>query len=257
MLKKYIDTNYDEISNNNKLLHVNKQKYYSIGQVADRVNVPKSTIDYWTIAFNELLKVDKSNVQRRYTEKNIQFLIRVKKLLKEENYSIEQAKKLLAKEKIHYDNNNKDNENNDLNINAEHEKITIEDFLKILDDKLNSLKQSQQDSITQLEQNLQLEYTKNIIPKIEDVINKINIQIDSNIKQSDKKHNISIDLLNKNLKNYVSQLNSTLEKKENANKERDIQLSLLLKNILKEKQEENDKNQKMSFWFRIFHKNKE
>lgn len=275
MVKKYIDTNYDEISNDNNLLHVNKQKYYSIGQVANRVNVPKSTIDYWTIAFNELLKVDKSNVQRRYTEENIQFLIHVKKLLKEENYSIAQALKEMSKENQSQVNNNVI-QNNETQANTiesvphiKEQTINpndiLEKFTSIVSNEITKqLQVYKKESIAELKKEISKaipELNKNIYDNINKAIETNSKQILLNTTQVNQDQvkaienitNTITETLNEKFKNINTTI-GTIKNKEKEFTEKDKKIIEAFRQVLSDREKEYKQNNQHSLLYKIFHK---
>jgi len=74
---------------------VNKIEY-RIQEVSRKLQVPRSTIRYWETEFSELVKPGRTDGgQRRYSEKDIDNLIQIKKILHNKNRSIDQAKRLL------------------------------------------------------------------------------------------------------------------------------------------------------------------
>ncbi|MCF7920035.1 MAG: MerR family transcriptional regulator [Candidatus Cloacimonetes bacterium] len=73
--------------------------YYQIGEVANMLSVKKHTLRFWETEF-PLLKPRKNRSGNRiYTLEDIELLKQIKFLLYEQNYSIEGARKKLAKTK--------------------------------------------------------------------------------------------------------------------------------------------------------------
>lgn len=67
-------------------------KPYSVKDVAQRLEVPESTIRYWSDEFPNYLKLQRTaGGQRRYGEDDIQRLEYIKKLLREEGKSIREV----------------------------------------------------------------------------------------------------------------------------------------------------------------------
>jgi DNA-binding transcriptional MerR regulator len=71
-----------------------------IGDVARITRMSIHTLRYWERMFGEILSPCRSGGgQRRYGEKDIEKILEVKRLLKEEGYSINGAKKVLSNSK--------------------------------------------------------------------------------------------------------------------------------------------------------------
>ena len=71
------------------------KQYYKIGEVSKLLNVKPSTLRFWELEFRQLNPFKSSSNQRYYTPENVEFLKRLKKMLYEEKYTIEGAKKRL------------------------------------------------------------------------------------------------------------------------------------------------------------------
>jgi DNA-binding transcriptional MerR regulator len=66
-----------------------------IGEVADRMEVPVHTLRYWERMFKEELSPYRSRGgQRRYSEMDVEKIGEVKRLLKDEGYSINGARRV-------------------------------------------------------------------------------------------------------------------------------------------------------------------
>ena len=72
-----------------------KKLYYSISEVSKITDLEQYVLRYWETEF-ELLKPAKNLAGNRiYTNKDIKLILHIKKLLRDEKYTIEGAKKLL------------------------------------------------------------------------------------------------------------------------------------------------------------------
>ena len=72
-----------------------KKLYYSISEVSKITDLEQYVLRYWETEF-ELLKPAKNLAgNRMYTNKDIKLILHIKKLLRDEKYTIEGAKKLL------------------------------------------------------------------------------------------------------------------------------------------------------------------
>jgi len=69
---------------------------YKIQKVSEKLDVPKSTVRFWETEFPELVKPKRTNGgQRRYSEKDISNLQKIKNLLHHKNRTIDQARIIL------------------------------------------------------------------------------------------------------------------------------------------------------------------
>ena len=70
-----------------------------IQDVSEKIEVPRSTIRYWEIAFPDVISPKRtSGGQRRYSEKDILTLLNIKRLLHHMNKSIDDARNILNQE---------------------------------------------------------------------------------------------------------------------------------------------------------------
>ena len=95
---KLPDVDFEELSSN-ILITLPDKVYFRIGEVADLLNVVPSIIRYWETEF-KILKPDRScSGQRLYRKKDIEMLALIREYLHELHFTIEGAKKQLAKRK--------------------------------------------------------------------------------------------------------------------------------------------------------------
>ena len=66
--------------------------YYSIGEVAEMLDVSKSLIRYWENEFDFLNPKKNKKGDRRFTKENIQQLLIIYELVKERGFTLEGAK---------------------------------------------------------------------------------------------------------------------------------------------------------------------
>lgn len=69
--------------------------YYSIGDVADALDLQQSTLRYWEDEFTVLNPDSSPGGQRRYRQEDVKTVLRVKHLLRNEKFKIEGAKQKL------------------------------------------------------------------------------------------------------------------------------------------------------------------
>lgn len=74
--------------------------YYTTKETALMLNVKECTVRYWSEQFKEFIEVERVGRNRRFTEENIKVLDKVKRLLRDDNYSISKVAEHLAKEKL-------------------------------------------------------------------------------------------------------------------------------------------------------------
>jgi DNA-binding transcriptional MerR regulator len=69
--------------------------YYRIGEAAQLVGVQPHVLRYWQSEFRSIRPIKSSSGQRVYSRRDIETLLRVKTLLKDQGYTIEGARKRL------------------------------------------------------------------------------------------------------------------------------------------------------------------
>jgi DNA-binding transcriptional MerR regulator len=72
-----------------------KKLYYSISEVSKITDLEQYVLRYWETEFEQLKPAKNLSGNRIYTNKDIKLILHIKKLLREEKYTIEGAKKLL------------------------------------------------------------------------------------------------------------------------------------------------------------------
>ena len=83
-----------------------KKKYFTIGEVANNLNLSTSQIRFWETEFDELNPMKNSKGSRKFTEKDINVLKTIQSLLKNKKFTIDGAKKIIKKEiNINYNGN--------------------------------------------------------------------------------------------------------------------------------------------------------
>lgn len=74
---------------------VMKKLYYSISEVSRITELEQYVLRYWETEFEQLNPAKNHSGNRIYTNKDIKLILYIKKLLREEKYTIEGAKKLI------------------------------------------------------------------------------------------------------------------------------------------------------------------
>ena len=72
-----------------------KKLYYSISEVSKIAELEQYVLRYWETEFEDLKPAKNLEGNRIYTNKDIKLILQIKKLLRDEKYTIEGAKKLL------------------------------------------------------------------------------------------------------------------------------------------------------------------
>ena len=72
-----------------------KKLYYSISEVSKLAGLEQYILRYWETEFEQLKPGKNRAGNRIYTNKDIKLILQIKRLLREEKYTIEGAKKIL------------------------------------------------------------------------------------------------------------------------------------------------------------------
>jgi DNA-binding transcriptional MerR regulator len=78
---------------------VPKKLYYKIGEVCEIIGVPAHVLRYWETEFPTLTPPKNRGGQRTYRPADIELLLRIRKLLYEEGFTIAGARKRLGARK--------------------------------------------------------------------------------------------------------------------------------------------------------------
>ncbi len=73
-----------------------KKLYYSISEVSKITDLEQYVLRYWETEFEQLNPAKNRAGNRIYTNRDIKLILYIKKLLREERYTIEGAKQVLA-----------------------------------------------------------------------------------------------------------------------------------------------------------------
>lgn len=75
-----------------------EKKYFKIGEVCEIAGLKQHVLRYWETEFKKLIRPQRaSSKQRLYRRIDVENILKIKKLLKEDRFTIPGAKKLLAK----------------------------------------------------------------------------------------------------------------------------------------------------------------
>jgi len=80
-----------------------QQKWYSIGEVAQRTGLAPHVLRYWETEFEELRPRKDKAGRRRYSEEDLALVREIQHLLHVERYTIEGARRVLARRRQRQD----------------------------------------------------------------------------------------------------------------------------------------------------------
>ncbi len=75
------------------------KRYYTARELADMFNVNKSLVRYWEQEFDHLKAYRSSKGERRFTPENVRQFEDIYRLVKEQGYTLDGAKRELAEKK--------------------------------------------------------------------------------------------------------------------------------------------------------------
>jgi DNA-binding transcriptional MerR regulator len=79
---------------------VSEKKYYRIGEVCEITDLKQHVLRYWESEFKKFIRPHRpSTKQRLYRQADIDNILKIKKLLRDEGYTIPGAKKYLSEGK--------------------------------------------------------------------------------------------------------------------------------------------------------------
>jgi DNA-binding transcriptional MerR regulator len=79
-------------------VQIPQKLYFRIGEVARLLDVAPHVIRYWESEFDSLRPTKSGAGQRVYTRRDVERLVAIRHLLKEQHYTIQGAKKLLREQ---------------------------------------------------------------------------------------------------------------------------------------------------------------
>ncbi|MEG8947386.1 MerR family transcriptional regulator [Rosettibacter firmus] len=117
-----------------------KKLYYSISEVSKLTGLEQYILRYWETEFEQLKPSKNRAGNRIYTNKDIKLILEIKKLLRDEKYTIEGAKKILAGMNFNTEQVNKSDEENTNKLKSETSlKKDLEEIKEILTYIYNNL----------------------------------------------------------------------------------------------------------------------
>lgn len=228
----------NDINENNQTDEVQirgKALYFSTSQVANVLNQPDSKIRYYTTVFDEILNIEVSNKQRRYTEQDIdrlRFLIE----LKQEGMTIKQIQEYC--QQVDFENSK------DIQI-KEKNPLSIKSMAKALLEEQAKLMSEMQQEIIKQQQNMIDDLNERLIEREDQLKESISITIDDVI--SDKMEQIS-----ENMNDKLDSIQKEIAVTRDLNEKMDF-----MKNAMEERKKENQlatNTEKEHWWSKLFKK---
>ncbi|MDB4932511.1 MAG: transcriptional regulator, MerR family, partial [Myxococcaceae bacterium] len=82
-----------------------KKQYFRIGEVARLLDVPSHVLRYWETEFRAVRPIKSASGQRVYSRRDVERLQLIKRLLRDERYTIEGARRALKERGLDDDAN--------------------------------------------------------------------------------------------------------------------------------------------------------
>lgn len=219
--KDVIDVKYEEEE---------PQMYLSLPEVANYLNESESALRYWCDCFKDFLHIKTEGRKRKLNKENIKILQDIQNKRRNDNYTVNQTYHYLGKK---YGN----------------EKV------KVLDKKPVDNNEIFTQAIANL---LSTEINKSINKSLDTMTNKIIQNITSSLEKQTELNIQNKDELKKYIKdtfaNHTDEVKTILDNKELEATKKDNEIINLLKENMKKRQEEYEKEKDKSFFSRIFHK---
>lgn len=253
----YIDVDFYELNDELTKDMNGEPFYYKASQVAQIVGEPVSTIRYWTTQFDKLLKVEVSNKARAYTKTNIEQLLFIKKLAKEDGMTLKQIENYCSEHGFTKDglvDQSKplaikvvteaimDDVNKQL---LEFERHMIKDMTNIMTELGKALITMQEESSEKIKEQLALTIddvvTTSMNEKLENIKESIESEISSNI-ENNKTLKCIEEGISKSSENNEKLISEMIKQKE----ESDNKLQDVIKESSKKEVERDEKLDKMN-----------
>lgn len=188
-----IDTDFIEVNTEEKLenMNINKEPlYYTRVQVAKILDEKESTISYWVKEFQSLLNIKIINMTKKYTKTNIENLMFIQKLLRQDHLTIEQVKSYCSEKGFNTEEGLVDGSN----------PLAIQTFISAMTVEMDKKIETMQNTIIRQQQEM-IENLQNIIIENNKILKQeISISVDEAV--SERNEELKQDI-NTNVDNIV------------------------------------------------------
>ncbi|MEG2289664.1 MAG: helix-turn-helix domain-containing protein [Clostridium sp.] len=250
----YVDVEFDEINEDtsiNKVIN-GEPFYYTTTQVAKMLDEPATTIGYWSKYFNNLLDIPISNKNKAYTKKNIEELRFIKKLKREDGFSLKQIEEYCSEKGFTKDG--LVDQSKPLAIKAVTEAIMVE-VNKQMDDIRVDFELFKGDLTNQI-RDILIESNKSLILNqreyLEDLQDKVCVTIDEVVLDKMESVNSSIE---KSVQNQQAQILDAIDKREAETNKKLIEIDEKLRKSMENKKKDEEileKTKNKGFFSRLF-----
>lgn len=222
--ERIVDTDFIEVDIEEKIQDKDinrKPLYYTRVQVAKLLNENESTISYWSKQFQPLLNIKIINMTRKYTKGNIENLMFIQKLLREDHLSIQQTMEYCSKRGFDTDEGLIDSSN----------PLAVQTFISAMTVEFDKRVTEMQNNIIRQQQEMKQSLENTVLERNEKLKTEMCLTLDETITEKMNEFNDKHEKLNEELKNQIdNKLNSIEEKLE----ERDLNLVENLRETLKD-----------------------
>ncbi len=129
-----------------------KKLYYSISEVSKITDLEQYVLRYWETEFDQLKPAKNLAGNRIYTNKDIKLILAIKRLLRDEKYTIEGAKRFLKNYNAKEDSEPIRKKNEFKNTEKSDKDDSYTDLSLFTKDELNSNQKSSKDIIKDLKE---------------------------------------------------------------------------------------------------------
>jgi DNA-binding transcriptional MerR regulator len=249
-----IETDFEEIDKEELIQHKNINKeplYYTRVQVASILKVKESTVSYWSKEFQPLLKLKIINMTRKYTKQDIQNLMFIQKLLKEDGLTIQQA----------FDYCSEKGFNNEKGLIDQQNPLAIQTFISAMTVEFDKKVAEMQDNIIKKHYEMKESLEKIVLKNNEKLKKEMCLTLDETV--TEKMNEFKDDNI-KSTNELKKQMVNIFDELDRKSEERDLKLVEKLRDDIKDAKikaleleiEELKSNQHQGFFERMFSKKK-
>jgi DNA-binding transcriptional MerR regulator len=209
-----VDTDFIEVDIEEKIedKDINREPlYYTRVQVAKLLNENESTISYWSKQFQPLLNIKIINMTRKYTKGNIENLMFIQKLLREDHLTIQQALEYCSKRGFDSDKGLIDTSN----------PLAIQTFISAMTVEFDKKIAEMQDNIIKKHYEMKESFEKIVLENNEDLKKEMCLTLDETV--TEKMNEFKDDNV-KSTNELKKQITNRFGELDRKSEERDIKL---------------------------------